>query len=243
MDGILLINKPLGWTSFDVVNYVRKIVAQAKAKPIKRTKVGHSGTLDPQATGLLVLMVGSYTKQAPELSKQDKTYDVVMRLGEVSTTGDSEGEISPYAGAKQDDKKISREDIEKQFKLFTGTLEQIPPAFSAIKVNGQRAYKLARAGQSVLLKARPVTIYSLKLVSLKFPEVNFIAQVSSGTYIRSLVSDIGESLKCGAYMSGLMRTKVGGYQLDQAVEPKALNTDNIAGHLIRQTTGINLINS
>ncbi|HET7320425.1 MAG TPA: hypothetical protein VFI84_02455, partial [Candidatus Saccharimonadales bacterium] len=139
MQGILLVDKPAGWTSFDVVNYVRKIVATAEGKKPKNTKVGHTGTLDPFATGLLVLLVGKeYTRKAGKLSKADKTYEVTMRLGQVSTTGDPEGMITEVDGLQP-----SREDLENVLLKFTGVIEQIPPAYSAIKVNGQRAYKLA----------------------------------------------------------------------------------------------------
>jgi tRNA pseudouridine55 synthase len=225
-DGILLIDKPSGWTSFDVVNYVRKLVAQAQGKKPKNTKVGHTGTLDPLATGLLVLLIGSYTKRAPELTKLDKTYEVTMKLGETSTTGDDEGEKTVVSS-----KQPVASEIEKSLRSFVGEGLQTPPAYSAIKVNGQRAYKLARAGKEVKLEPRPITVYSLELVVYSYPEVQFVAKVSSGTYIRSLVEDIGSMLGTGAYMSALCRTKVGEFDIKDSLAVKSLNAEAIAQHL------------
>ena len=137
MQGVLLVDKPREWTSFDVVNYVRRQVATAEGKKPKNTKVGHTGTLDPLATGLLVLLVGKeYTRRAVELTKLDKTYEVVMKLGETSTTGDEEGEKTAVS-----DQQPSREAVEAALQKFTGEIMQVPPAFSAMKINGQRAYK------------------------------------------------------------------------------------------------------
>ena len=256
MQGILLVDKPSGWTSFDVVNFVRKQVAAAEGKKPKNTKVGHTGTLDPLATGLLVLLVGKeYTRRAMELTKLDKTYEVTMRLGEVSTTGDAEGEITPYAGtrhaersvrngvaegqvsvayengsfaAAQDDEMPTHEEVEAALQRFTGEIMQVPPAFSAMKVNGQRAYKLARDGKAVELEARPVRIRSNVLSSYEYPFVRFTSDVGSGTYIRSLVEDLGKALGTGAYMSGLRRTRVGGYSIAEAVLP---NDPELLGRL------------
>jgi tRNA pseudouridine55 synthase len=213
MQGILLVDKPAAWTSFDVVNYVRKFVAQAEGKRPKHVKVGHSGTLDPFATGLLILLVGKeYTRRAAEFSKLDKTYEVTMRLGERSTTGDPEGEITSVNGDVPGEQAI-RQAIEK----FTGVIEQTPPAYSAIKVDGQRAYKLARAGKAVIIEPRKVTIHSLELVNYDYPEVTWTADVSSGTYIRSLVGDLGQALKTGAYTAKLRRTRIGNFNLGKDV--------------------------
>lgn len=224
MQGVLLVDKPAGWTSFDVVNYVRKIVAQAEGKRPKQVKVGHTGTLDPFATGLLVLLVGKeYTRRAGKLSKLDKTYEVTMRLGETSSTGDPEGEITAVSGAVPDEKALL-----KALKNFTGQIEQVPPAYSAIKINGQRAYKLARAGKEVKIEPRKVTINRLELVDYSYPEVKLVADVSSGTYIRSLVEDIGKTLATGAYTTALKRTEVGKYDLAAAAgNPRVINTSNI----------------
>ena len=213
MQGILLVDKPKTWTSFDVVNYVRKIVATAEGKKPKNTKVGHTGTLDPLATGLLVLLVGKeYTRKATELSKVDKTYEVTMKLGEVSSTGDDEGEKRAVS-----DTIPTEEAVLEALGTFTGQIMQVPPAFSAMKINGQRAYKLAREGKAVELEARPVTIYESPLDSYEYPLVKFTCKVSSGTYIRSLVEDLGKALGTGAYMSDLRRTQVGVFNLKKAI--------------------------
>jgi tRNA pseudouridine55 synthase len=172
-------------------------------------KVGHTGTLDPLATGLMIVVVGSYCKRASEFSKLDKTYEVTMKLGEISTTGDEEGEKTRVSTLTPTDVQIKN-----AIAQFIGTIEQIPPAFSAIKIDGKRAYKLAREGKEVKLEPRSVTIHSITGVKYDFPYVSFIADVSSGTYIRSLVEDIGNELTTGAYMSDLRRTKVGEYPLN-----------------------------
>jgi len=217
MHGILLVDKPSGWTSFDVVNYVRKIVAIQEGKKPKNVKVGHTGTLDPLATGLLVILIGKeYTRRAGELSKQDKTYEVTMKLGETSTTGDEEGEKTVMS-----DKQPSKAEIEASLQQLTGNIMQTPPAFSAMKINGQRAYKLAREGKVVVLEPRPVTIYSNRLTSYEYPLVKFTSKVSSGTYIRSFVEDLGKELGTGAYMADLRRTQIGDFSIEKAVPPTA----------------------
>lgn len=219
MQGILLVDKPAGWTSFDAVNYVRKIVAQAEGKKPKNVKVGHTGTLDPFATGLLVLLIGKeYTRRAGEFSKLDKTYEVTLRLGETSTTGDLEGEITTV-----NDCQPSREDLEVALQKFRGSIQQIPPAYSAIKVNGQRAYKLARAGKAVQIEPRQVTIHRLELVAYSYPEVKLVAEVSSGTYIRTLAEDLGSALGTGAYTAHLRRTSVGALDISQAKQIESLS--------------------
>ncbi len=223
MDGLLLIDKPRGWTSFDVVAKVRGVL---RAGGVNKPKVGHTGTLDPLATGLLVILVGSYTKKATELTKLDKTYEVTMTLGQTSTTGDNEGEKHPVST-----KQPAQEEVEHSLAQFVGDIMQTPPAFSAIKVNGQRAYKLARAGKEVKIEPRPVKIYSIVLTEYKYPEVKFVTEVSSGTYIRTLVEDIGKKLGTGAYMSDLRRTKVGQFDIGPALEPKELSTEVIHNHL------------
>jgi len=210
MDGILLVDKPAGWTSFDVVAKVRGILRQSG---IKKPKVGHTGTLDPLATGLLVLVLGSYTKRAQEFSKLDKTYEVTMKLGQTSSTGDQEGEKTMVSAIKP-----SQTDVEAVLDGFIGESEQIPPQFSAVKVDGQRAYKLARAGKEVKLEPRTVKIYEIIGIKYAYPEVKFITKVSSGTYIRSLVEDIGSKLGVGAYMTGLNRTSVGNFYIKDSLQ-------------------------
>lgn len=212
MRGILLVDKPEKWTSFDVVNYVRKMVARIEGKKPRSVKCGHTGTLDPAATGLLVLCIGKeYTKKVPQLIKQDKTYEVELTLGKISTTGDKEGEIS-FVSAE----KPKKEDIISALQAFVGTIEQTPPAFSAIKIDGKRAYDLARAGKEVNINPREVTIYLINSVEYDYPKVKFTTRVGSGTYIRSLAGDIGEKLGVGAYMSSLKRTAIGEMTLSQA---------------------------
>jgi tRNA pseudouridine55 synthase len=223
IEGMLLIDKPRTWTSFDVVNYVRRMVATLEAKKPKNCKVGHTGTLDPLASGLLIILVGkAYTRRAGELTKQDKTYEVTMRLGITSTTGDEEGEKTVASDAIP-----TESTIQNLLNRYTGELQQVPPVYSAMKVNGQRAYKLARAGTPVELAARPVTIYENQLVRYDYPFVWFTSQVSSGTYIRSLVEDLGKQLGTGAYMSDLRRTKIGRYDISRASEVASLSTETL----------------
>jgi tRNA pseudouridine55 synthase len=219
MQGVLLVDKPSGWTSFDAVNYVRKIVARAEGKKPKNVKVGHTGTLDPLATGLLVLLIGKdYTRRASELAKLDKTYELEMKLGATSSTGDSEGAL-----AAASERVPTASELAVALAKFTGEIMQTPPAYSAIKVNGQRAYKLARAGKAVELAPRPVTIHELTLASYNYPLVALTASVSSGTYIRSLAEDIGETLATGAYLTKLRRTRIGKFQLTEASQLKDEN--------------------
>jgi len=222
MQGLLLVDKPTDWTSFDVVNYVRRIVATTEGKKPKNCKVGHTGTLDPFATGLLVLLVGKeYTRRASELSKLDKTYEVTLELGKTSSTGDPEGEISVVS-----DTIPTREALEQALEPFRGPIMQTPPAYSAIKIDGQRAYKLAREGKEVKIEPRPVTINRLELIEYTYPTVKLVADVSSGTYIRTLVEDIGTLLQTGAYTIELRRTSVGDYQINNATKVQELG-DNL----------------
>jgi tRNA pseudouridine55 synthase len=227
MQGILLVDKPKTWTSFDVVNFVRKHVAAAEGKKPKNCKVGHTGTLDPMATGLLVLLVGKeYTRKATELTKVDKTYEVTMKLGVTSTTADEEGEKTVVSHTAPTEKAVL-----EALERLQGNIMQVPPQFSAMKINGQRAYKLAREGKEVALEARPVTIYSNELTSYDYPFVKFTSKVSSGTYIRSLVEDLGEILKTGAYMSDLRRTEVAQFSVDKAVSVDNLDVETISNSL------------
>jgi tRNA pseudouridine55 synthase len=231
MQGIILIDKPENWTSFDVVNYVRKMVAGVQGKKSRQVKCGHTGTLDPAATGLLVLCVGrEYTKKVPQLIKQDKTYEVEVTLGKISTTGDKEGEISDVSN---DIPQIQT--INKVLKGFLGNIQQTPPAFSAIKIDGKRAYELARAGIVVNIKPREVTIHSIEGIKYEYPKIKFTTRVGSGTYIRSLVVDIGEKLGVGAYMSALRRTSIGDATLAQAYTVSELTNEILVKTL--DTTG------
>lgn len=228
MQGLLLVDKPKTWTSFDVVNYVRRMVATVEGKKPRNCKVGHCGTLDPLATGLLILLIGKdYTRRAGELTKLDKTYEVTMKLGQLSTTADDEGEKSDVS-----DLRPSLDQVEAAVQKFTGDIMQTPPIFSAMKINGQRAYKLARAGKEVVLEARPVTIYRSNITSYSYPYVRFTSEVSSGTYVRSLVVDIGKELGTGGYMSDLRRTQIGQHWLNMAVAVQNLDTDILVKRLL-----------
>jgi tRNA pseudouridine55 synthase len=224
MQGLLLVDKPQGISSFGVVAKVRWLIKQATGQKIK---VGHSGTLDPAATGLLVLAIGPYTKKIPGLIKHDKTYLVEMTLGKTSSTGDKEGEINVLSGQKP-----STADIKSSLEHFTGVIEQVPPIYSAIKIGGQRAYDLARKGKIVELPSRQVTIYSNRFISYEYPVVVFETDVSSGTYIRSLVEDMGKYLGVGAYTSNLRRLSVGEYQVGSALQLDGLDSAKITQNLI-----------
>jgi tRNA pseudouridine55 synthase len=227
VQGILLIDKPAGWTSFDAVNYVRKIVAKAQNKKPKQVKVGHSGTLDPFATGLLILLIGKdYTGRAEQFSKLDKAYEATAYLGATSSTGDPEGNIT-----KVSDEVPTEVEIKEILKKYSGEISQTPPIYSAIKIDGKRAYKLARAGKEVQLSPRKVKINSLKMTSYDYPKLDLIADVSSGTYIRALVEDIGKDLKSGAYTEQLRRISIGKFTLENAPKPKDINVSNISKYL------------
>lgn len=207
-DGIILIDKPADMTSFGVVARIRRVLTQ---KAQKKIKVGHTGTLDPFATGLMILVIGKECKNAGVYTKLDKTYEATITLGYTSTTGDPEGEL-----IFQSDKKPSQSEVEDALAKYRGEILQRPPIFSAIKVNGQRAYKLARDGQEVEIPLRTVSVHSLKLVDYAYPDIRVEAHVSSGTYIRSLAVDIGTTLGTGAYCRQLRRTSINKWSIEQA---------------------------
>lgn len=223
MDGYLLVNKPAGVSSFAAVAQARRII---RDKNGQKVKIGHTGTLDPFATGLLILVVGKYTKKAGEFSKLDKTYEAELILGNTSTTGDPEGEIT-----QKSDKKPSENEIRRVLHGFLGEIMQRPHRYSAVKIGGQRAYKLARQGREVEIEPRKVTIYQLQATNYRYPKLYIAARVSSGTYIRTLAEDIGENLSTGAYLSALRRTKVGNFDIEDALGIKALTDANIQKHL------------
>lgn len=207
-DGIILIDKPSDMTSFGVVARIRRVLSQAAGKKVK---VGHTGTLDPFATGLMILVIGKECKNAERYSKLDKVYEATIQLGQTSTTGDPEGEITDSSPSQPE---LSA--IKEVLTGFVGEITQIPPAFSAIKVNGQRAYKLAHRGEKVEMPSRQVTIHSLDCISYTYPELKVRAHVSSGTYIRTLAEDIGKTLGTGAYCSELRRISISDWSLDDA---------------------------
>lgn len=208
MDEVLLIDKPAGMTSFGVVARLRRVLSQAAGKKVK---VGHTGTLDPFATGLMIIVTGKKCREADTFTKLDKWYEAEIMLGEVSTTGDPEGELT-HVSARQP----PRSEIEAVLSTFEGEIKQRPPIFSAIKINGRRAYQLARQGQPVDMPERTVSIYALEIVAYEYPRLVIRAHVSSGTYIRSLAVDIGQQLGTGAYCRQLRRQAIAEYDVAQA---------------------------
>jgi len=203
-----LIDKPDGMTSFGVVARVRRVLSQQAGKKVK---VGHTGTLDPFATGLLILCIGKETKNAMKYTKLDKVYEATIRLGQTSTTGDPEGEVTDIS-----DRQPTRDEVMVALEKFVGEITQRPPIFSAIKIDGRRAYDLARQGKEVEIPERKVTIHSLELVDYSYPELKIRTHVSSGTYIRTLAEDIGNVLGTGAYCTQLRRTKVADWDVANA---------------------------
>lgn len=208
MNKIVLIDKPTGMTSFGVVARLRRKISEQVGHKVK---VGHTGTLDPFATGLMILLVGKATKRSDEFLKLDKWYEATICLGKVSSTGDTEGELTDVSADIP-----TKEQICQTITQFIGEIKQIPPAFSAIKIDGQRAYKLARQGKTVDMPSRSVQIYALELVDYNYPILKIKTHVSSGTYIRTLAEDIGKSLGTGAYCQELRRTKIAEYDVDDA---------------------------
>ena len=208
MDEVLLIDKPAGMTSFGVVARLRRVLSQAAGKKVK---VGHTGTLDPFATGLMIIVTGKKCREADTFTKLDKWYEAELILGEVSTTGDPEGELTRVS-----ERQPPRSEVEAVLSTLVGEIKQRPPIFSAIKINGHRAYQLARQGQSVDMPERTVSIYALELVAYEYPRLAIRAHVSSGTYIRSLAVDIGQKLGTGAYCHQLRRQAIAEYDVAQA---------------------------
>lgn len=206
---VILIDKPAGISSFGVVARVRRYLSQKAGKKIK---VGHTGTLDPFATGLLILLSGKATKLSNQFLKLDKWYEATLCLGKTSTTGDPEGIITEV----NVDRQPSYSDIEKILPDFLGSIKQTVPVFSAVKINGKRAYQLARQGQKVEMPTREIEIYELEVLSYHFPELVIRTHVSSGTYIRTLGEDLGQALGVGAYLTALRRIKVGDFDLNNA---------------------------
>lgn len=200
---VILVDKPLRWTSFDVINKLRR--------PLK-AKLGHAGTLDPLATGLLIVCTGKMTKQIETFQRQPKEYTGIIRLGAVTPTYDLESEpvdFKPLEG-------ITEEMLRKATEQFTGAILQTPPIHSAIKKDGKRAYELARAGKEIKLEPRAITITAFELTKIELPEVRFRVECSTGTYIRSLAHDYGQALGCGGYLQELRRTKIGDFNVDDA---------------------------
>lgn len=219
--GFLNINKPSGMTSHDVVAKIRRA--------LKLKKIGHAGTLDPLATGVLVLCLGKATRLSEYAMSSIKRYRARVFLGAVTDTYDAEGEIQEQIDASH----LTHNDVENALAMFVGDIEQLPPIYSAIKQGGRKLYELARAGESIERNLRPVTISQIKLIEWSPPEFAIDVVCSSGTYIRSLAFDIGQFLGVGAYLSGLVRTASGQFRVENAVSMEAILTDeNWRSHLI-----------
>jgi tRNA pseudouridine55 synthase len=205
---VILVNKPLRWTSADVVKKIRNRV---------HAKVGHAGTLDPLATGLLILCTGKFTKKINEYMAKEKEYTGTFTLG--ATTASYDLETVP--GNPKDYTYVNAAVLETVSRQFTGEILQVPPVYSAIKKNGQRSYDLARQGKAVVLDGRKVRIRIFEMQIQQLPVISFRVVCSTGTYIRSLASDVGQTLGCGAYLSSLCRTRIGEYRLEDAIDPEA----------------------
>ncbi len=226
MFGLLNVNKPSGMTSRDVVNRIQRLV--------RPDKIGHAGTLDPLATGVLVLCVGQATRLIEYVQRMPKRYTGTFLLGRRSDTEDVEGDVVELADAPQP----ARKQIEQTLPQFVGEIQQRPPAFSALKVRGKRAYRLAREGVSVELESRTVTIHALTLVNYEYPQLMLDVTCGSGTYIRSLGRDIAESLGTAAVMSALVRTAVGPFALQDACELDDVTGETINEHVLPATRAV-----
>ena len=207
---VFLIDKPLDWTSFDVVNKIRWNIR--KAYNLKKIKVGHAGTLDPKATGLLLVCTGKWTKRIDEFQAQEKTYTGTIKFGVTTPTYDLESEEDQTFPTEH----ITEEIIHEATKQFIGEIEQFPPMHSAVKVDGKRLYELAREGQEIERKARKITIHDFKITTINLPFVDFEVNCSKGTYIRSLAFDFGKAINSGGYLTALRRTKIGDFDVINA---------------------------
>lgn len=219
--GLLNLNKPPGITSRDAVNRVQRLLP-------RRTKIGHAGTLDPLASGVLVLCVGSATRLIEHVQRCQKNYRGEFLLGRTSPTEDTDGSVTELVSPPVP----TFESLRDAAGRLVGRIEQRPPAFSALKIDGRRAYDLARAGEKVELKPRPVDIYRLEVLAYDYPHLTLDVTCGSGTYIRSLGRDLAESLGTGAVMSNLVRTAIGPFTLDQAILPDDLRQETLADHFL-----------
>lgn len=207
---ILLFDKKLGWTSFDVVNRVRYVLCRKIG--VKKMKVGHAGTLDPLATGLVILCTGKATKKIEELQLGEKEYVATLKVGATTPSFDLESEED----STKDFSHLTKDMIDKAIQKFIGEIDQVPPIFSAVKVKGRRAFDYARKGEDVKLRAKRIVIRKIEIEELNLPEVKLRITCGKGTYIRALARDIGEELNCGAYLTALERTKIGDYNVEDA---------------------------
>lgn len=210
---LLLIDKPMGWSSFQAVNKLKWVIRKKFA--LKKFKIGHAGTLDPLATGLLLVCTGKFTKTITELQGQIKEYTGTITLGATTSSYDLETEVDKtYATAH-----ITDQLLHKATAQFIGEIEQIPPIFSALKKDGKRLYEYAREGKVVEIKKRKVTITAFEITRIELPEIDFRVVCSKGTYIRSLANDFGKALQSGGHLSSLRRTKIGDYNVNKALDP------------------------
>ena len=209
---IMVLNKPIDWTSFDLVNKVRNMLC--RLMKIKKLKIGHAGTLDPKATGVMVLCSGKFTKQIDEIQADEKEYIALVKIGATTPSFDLETEED----ALFETSHVTLGMVEQILPQFVGSIEQVPPAYSAIKVDGKRAYKLARKGQEVVLKPKLLVIKEIELLRFDMPEIELRIVCSKGTYIRALARDIGLALNSGAYLTGLKRTRIGEYTIEQSFD-------------------------
>ena len=212
MDGLLLFNKPILWTSHDAVDYVRRKAGQRS--------VGHAGTLDPLATGLLLILLGKWTKKADELMGLDKSYEGTILFGLETDSYDLDGKIQSVKTPEN----LTTDKIASIFSTFTGKISQAPPAFSALKLNGKKFYELARAGEAVVPKSREVEIFEFNLNYFHEDEAAFTLSCSKGTYVRSLAYDAGKKLGCGGVLSSLVRTRIGPFYLKDALTKNDLDS-------------------
>lgn len=213
---VLLIDKPLTWSSFQAVNKLKYVLKKQLDLP-KKFKIGHAGTLDPLATGLLIICTGKFTKKITEIQAQEKEYTGTFFIGATTPSYDLETEIDQTFSIAH----ITSELIQQTTQQFVGEIDQKPPVFSAIKKDGKRLYEHARAGEEVEISTRKTTIYEFEITRIALPEVDFRVKCSKGTYIRSLAYDFGIALKSGAHLTALRRTKIGDYSVEEAITPQA----------------------
>lgn len=221
-DGFLNLHKPLGLSSAHLLNKVKRLLPRG-------TKLGHAGTLDPLASGVLVAMVGKYTKLCERVMGQPKQYRAVIRLGATSATDDAEGPITPFESHVT---PPTPEQVDQVLLRFLGTIEQLPPAFSALKVGGKRACDRVRAGETVELKPRPIRIDAIARIDYVWPDLSILVDCGRGTYIRSLARDIGGALGVGGYLAGLERTRVGAFRIEESVSLETLVEQGVDGFLV-----------
>ena len=234
IDGLLLIDKPEGITSHDVVDEVRRL--------LRIKKVGHTGTLDPFATGLLVLCLGKATRLSEYITKYDKEYLAIFYLGKETSTDDAEGEVVSQVSGEVIG-NLSTSDVKKTLSSFTGIFYQLPPSYSAIKVKGKKAYEEARKGSKIKLQSRKVTVYELEVLNYDLPEVKCRISCSSGTYIRALARDVGRNLRCGGHLSSLRRIRIGNFFLKDAITlgelEKLVKTEDLSEKILSMSLAVN----